>query len=228
MASYQVPQFLDSGDKIFLNMNIRQFAYALVGFFACLIFYNIVQSIVPGIGVYGLIPCLPIAGLFAYLAIGKFNGRDTEVYVLKAIVFFSKPRKLVYSRQPDYTDINNKLSEWTVDKVMARMNQETEKQRSIEDNDYNTFEQADYDSKIGQIRKLAGKVDKPYNTTLTSALQKEKELRQKEKLIQEIENRKKAATAETFKFEAPKLPTITFGGRKNDQPTKPDERFKED
>lgn len=123
MASYQVPQFLDSGDKIFLSMNVRQFAYALMGFFVSLGIYSLFNQITPALGPYNLFWASPTMLLALYLAIGKYNGRDTEVYVFKSIIYFTKPRTMQYQKQPDYSDIEDKLKEFTPAKIEARWSQ---------------------------------------------------------------------------------------------------------
>jgi PrgI family protein len=124
MSAYQIPQFLDSGDKIFMGMNIRQFGYFMAGIIGTIILFNPLYS---AIGYFAFLPCLPI-GLFAlYLSIGKYNGRDSEIYILKSIIFFTKPRMMMYSRQPLMDDINNKMALLTTDikekELLARVAQ---------------------------------------------------------------------------------------------------------
>jgi PrgI family protein len=209
MAVYQVPQFLDSGEKIFGSMNIRQLAYALLGFFVCIAIYSIFS---PALGLYGIIPCFPFIFVFAYLAIGKYNGRDTEVYVLKMIIFFTKPRMMKYTRQPDYTDIDARMNEWTVDKVMARWSQ----QNAITDKDgdgIDDFTGADYRSKIERIRSLTKVVDHSTKTVLDTVVERE---RDREQMLEKIriaeESQKALATKSAGGFIS--IPTISLGGRK--------------
>ena len=95
MPSYQIPQFLDSGDKIFMGMNVRQFAYALVGFFISVVIFNV---FFPAVGNYSFVLVAPVALLSAYIALGKYNGRDSVIYIFKGIIFWTKPRKMKYAR----------------------------------------------------------------------------------------------------------------------------------
>jgi len=158
MASYQIPQFLDSGEKIFLMMNVRQFAYALFGFFATLIIYLVIQNAVPGISWYAIIPAIPIICLSLYLSMGRYNGRDSEIYVLKLFIYLFKPRIMKYQRQPDYTLVNAKLAELTPDKVLARWNRESNQQTHQTTDQVLIFEAADAASKAKQIRLLGRNV----------------------------------------------------------------------
>lgn len=159
MASYQIPQFLDSGEKIFLMMNVRQFAYALAGFFGSLLIYIVIQNTVPGISWYAIIPAIPLILLSIYLSMGKFNGRDSEIYVLKIILYFTKPREMKYQRQADYTVVNQKMSELTPDKVLARWNRESNQQTQNSTDQVLIFQGGSNASRTAQIRKLGKNVD---------------------------------------------------------------------
>lgn len=174
-------------------MNIRQFAYFLVGFFVCVLVYSVTQAIYPPIGVYAVVPAIPFGLFFAYLALGKFNGRDSEIYVLKAVIYFTKPRKMKYQRNPDYSEIDKKAAEWTFEKVAARWNIEVSKQKEIDSSEYNTFEQADYPTKVSQIRNLAKTVNEPTTTVMMTVKERERQLEQTQKKIREAENAARAA-----------------------------------
>jgi PrgI family protein len=181
MASYQVPQFLDSGEKILLNMNIRQFAYGLVGFLICTGIYYGINGFI-NIGFYALIPVLPLAIVFAYLALGKYNGRDSEVYILKAIIYFTKPRILKFKRMPDTSDLDEKLKEWTYEKVLSRWNKDLDNQNDY--NGTNTGLSADSEnSKISRIRNLSKQVDEPLRTAMITVRKSENDLQKTENLI---------------------------------------------
>ncbi len=158
MASYQIPQFLDSGEKIFLMMNVRQFAYALAGFFGSLIIYVVIQNTIPRIGWYAIIPAIPLILLTIYLSMGKFNGRDSEIYVLKIILYFTKPREMKYQRQADYTVVNQKMSELTPDKILARWNRENNQQTQNSTDQVLIFQGGNNASRTAQIRKLGKNV----------------------------------------------------------------------
>jgi len=172
MASYQIPQFLDSGDKIFGPMNIRQLAYMLGGFLLSVLIYSVVGSAVPGIGPYAAIPAAPTMLLAAFLALGRYNGRDSEVYVLKIIIYFTKPRLMKYRRQPEYRDIEAKSSEWTEAKILARWNAAVAETAAITEHGLN-FQLSDKAGKVAQIRAMSRQVDIPSSTVLAGVRERE-------------------------------------------------------
>jgi hypothetical protein len=166
MASYHIPQFLDSGDKIFGPLNVRQFGYALVGGLLSFIMFTIVQSVLPGIGGYALVPIFPFIGLFGYLAFGKYNGRDSEIYVLKLIIYFLKPRFMVYSRIVDTADLDEHLSKLTFDNISkewaARIAQTS--------TDETSFENRTAKMKAEKIRELGINIDIGQRNALQSVI----------------------------------------------------------
>jgi PrgI family protein len=166
MASYHIPQFLDSGDKIFGPLNVRQFGYALAGGLLSFITFTIIQSLVPGLGVYALVPVLPIVALFGYLAFGKYNGRDSEIYILKIIIYFLKPRFMVYARVVDTSDLDEQLSKLTFDNISkewaARIAQTTV--------DENAFENHSARMKADKIRELGINIDIGQRNALQSVI----------------------------------------------------------
>jgi hypothetical protein len=166
MASYHIPQFLDSGDKIFGPLNVRQFGYALAGGLFSFITFTIVQSIIPGLGIYAMVPAIPIVGLFGYLAFGKYNGRDSEIYILKIIIFFLKPRFMVYSRVVDTADLDEQLSKLNPENIgkewAARIAQTTV--------DENAFENHSARMKADKIRELGINIDIGQRNALQSVI----------------------------------------------------------
>ena len=126
MSAYQIPQFLDSGDKIFMGMNIRQFGFFMVGVIGVAVSFGPLYA---AIGFFAVLPTLPIGLFFLYLSLGKYNGRDSEIYILKAIIFYTKPRMMMYSRQPLMDDIYAKMALLTVEnkekEMLARVAQNT-------------------------------------------------------------------------------------------------------
>ena len=193
MPSYQIPQFLDSGEKIFLNLNIRQFAYALAGGgIGVALFYGIGQQFLPQLGWFNLVFCLPSIP-FIYLAIGKYNGRDSEVYVFKSIIYFLKPRLMKFSKQPDNSDLDKRMSEWTYDKVLNRWRGIETDQKALDSNAYRAFEDSSASERIRTIQTLAKKVNDPSVSIATTISHKEGIANEKRELAQKIEkvNREK-------------------------------------
>jgi hypothetical protein len=192
MPSYQIPQFLDSGEKIFLSLNIRQFAYLLAGFGLGVLLYSIFSGIFPSLGAFNLIfcfPCLP----FAYLAFGKFNGRDSEVYVFKSFLYYTKPRLMKFHKQIDYSDLDSKMSEWTFDKVLTRWRGIDSQKLENQNSETGSFEYADASSKIMQIRNLAKAVNEPSTNVAVTLSQKTALVEQKKQLAEQIEQAQRQA-----------------------------------
>jgi PrgI family protein len=166
MASYNIPQFLDSGDKILGPLNIRQFGYALVGSLLSFVTYTIIQALAPGLGVYALVPVLPLVAVFGYLSVGKYNGRDSEVYVLKLIIYSLKPREMVYSRVADNSDLDEHLSKITYDNISKEWNSRIAQ---------NTNEEAQFENhttrvKAEKIRELGLSIDSGQRNALQSVI----------------------------------------------------------
>jgi len=184
MASYQIPQFLDSGDKILGPLNLRQFAYALSGFLFSALIFTSFQSIDPRIGVYALLPCLPVVVIFGYLALGKYNGRDAEVYVLKFILFMAKPRKMFYVRVPYTTDLDEKLAALSANQILKEWTLRVNKIKELEGNQLKTFNNLDALGRAQKIRSLGIQLDMGFYNTITSIKQQEIKLENNRNLLQ--------------------------------------------
>lgn len=164
MPVYQVPQFLDSGDKILGPLNVRQFAYALGGFFLSFVVFTIINSLAP-LGVFSLLLVSPIAGLAAYLALGKYNGRDSEVYVLKYFLFIKKPRNLIFKRQPNIEDLKIRERSLSTEGIITEWN----KRLATSQGSDKTFRQVSAEDKIRQIKELGQNIDKTSITSIKAA-----------------------------------------------------------
>lgn len=166
MASYHIPQFLDSGDKILGPLNIRQFGYALAGGMLSFVLFTIFQSLLPGIGTYAIIPVIPVIAVFGYLALGKYNGRDSEIYVLKIIIYALKPRLMVYTRVADNYDLDEHLAKLTYDNISkewaARIAQNA--------NQDNNFDTNSTKAKAARIRELGLTIDIGQRNALQSVI----------------------------------------------------------
>jgi PrgI family protein len=171
MASYQIPQFLDSGEKILGPMNLRQFGYALGGFMLCAAIFTFLNTLIPGIGLYALFFIVPVALLAVYLALGKYNGRDSEVYVYKLLLFMLKPKNMVYQRQPYVDDLNKKMAEWSVDNISKRWARGFAKDKDLQKNEQNQYGKKGIKNKAQIIQFLGDNID----TSTTNALSKVKE-----------------------------------------------------
>ena len=186
MASYSVPQFLDSGESIVFGLNMRQLGYAFGGFLISSVIFSVAT---PVIGPFGSIfPIAPVAALALYLAFGRYNGRPSEVYVLKMILFNTKPRALVYCRVPETQDLSKQLTELTQDKILNRWKTALSQKIDVVDQQENDLLSA----QARRIRQIANIID----TTSTNSLSKVKEgqmiIEQKEQVLKSLLAQKQA------------------------------------
>lgn len=166
MATYQIPQFLESGDKILGPLNVRQFGYALGGFFVSILIFTLTQSAFPTIGFYAILPAIPVLGLTAYIALGKYNGRDSEIYILKFILFNVKPRTMIYQRYPNNSDLDEKLATLTTDKITKEWASRVVQIKQLEKNELMGFDQMNAEERADKIRAMGTKLDMGFYNTL--------------------------------------------------------------
>lgn len=109
MPTYQVPQFLDSGDKIIGPLNLRQLVYAIVGGGLLFGAYNFLITV--GVNnIFALVMVAFPAFFLALLVVGKYNGRDIELYVLVMFDFIRKPKVMLYKKKPDLHELEERES----------------------------------------------------------------------------------------------------------------------
>lgn len=197
MASYQMPQFLDSGDKILGPLNLRQFGYALGGFMFAMIVYYVTSGIFPRLGVLAWGPSIPVVALAAYLALGKFNGRDTDIYAYKYLLYVLKPKFMTYQRFPFVDDLNEKLAEYTVEKINKRWMANVTSKQNISQNDYLAFTASDSELKADTIRRIGSSLDENYTNSTGDFYRQQLIIDQKEALIESYKHPKKPQTPST-------------------------------
>lgn len=90
---FQVPQFIESEDKIIGPLTLRQFFYISGGIGLCFLLYFTVQ-----VWLFAVFSVL-IMGLTVSLALVKVNGRNLTKVVLDAFHFYWNPQ--VYVWQPE-------------------------------------------------------------------------------------------------------------------------------
>lgn len=187
MASYQVPQFLDSGDKILGPLNLRQFGYALGGFLFSVVIYTVSSRFFPALGAYNYVPAAPVAIISAYLALGKYNGRDSDIYLYKLVLHFLKPKILRYKRMTYYNDINEKANKWTESAIANRWKNQiinkNEKLTYIE-----SFRKSSELEKAKKLKEIGQLTDINVVNTLTEIERKNLE---KQKIISELNRTRK-------------------------------------
>jgi len=186
MGMYQVPQFLDSGDKIVFGMTVWQLLYAMVGFFLSIGLFSLVNNALPWLGIWSFIPIIPIAGLALFLALGKFNGRDSDIYVLKFILMMAKPRKMMYQRQPETFDLDEKMAQLTPQ--IIEKDWESRLQSSLQDQQdpLLDFKRVQSDRKAEIIRKMGTTLDDTLYNTLQSVSRKQLEVEAKQDFLQKV------------------------------------------
>ncbi|MEI6729232.1 MAG: PrgI family protein [bacterium] len=218
MASYQVPQFLDSGDKIIGPLNLRQFGYALFGFLVCMVVFTITSNIAPQLGIYAFLPASPIAILAAYMALGKYNGRDSDVYLLKLILYTLKPRLMAYRRLAYVDDLNEKATQFTYQKIETRWKEEAAKKLPGAGNELREFYSEEAKAKADRIRRLGTLVDINVTNTLAQVEQKELEIKSKEALLQNLVHSKKPGKNPWTPIPVPEIPSASVNPKEVFQP----------
>ncbi len=188
MASYQIPQFLDSGDKIFGPLNLRQFGYALGGAFFGYLIFLAVQSLVPGAGFFAILPAAPVLGLAAYLALGKYNGRDSEIYVLQMVIYNLKPRLMKYSRQADVSDLDSKLAQLSPGNIEKKWQKQLLEESNARNNKIKKFRDRNSEQKAAQIRDISFSVDTSIRNTLANVKRKQIQIEQHQHAMNVMHN----------------------------------------
>ncbi len=192
MPVYQVPQFLDSGDKILGPLNVRQFVYLMVGVFLNAGLFQLIQGIFPGIDIVGFVFLIPTVALFGYLAFGQYNGLDSEVYVLKVILYILKPRVMTYRRMPYFSDLQKQLSEANFTKINEKMLQRVALKKKMENDQYYQFSNADPETKAKRIRELGVFIDRGYGNILNQLGRNELAMQERQKFAEKRNMDKKA------------------------------------
>jgi len=115
MATFQVPQFIETKAKIVGPLSLMQFFYVGAAGAFCFIFFNIFEFFLAAIlsavvGTLGLV-----------LAFAKINGQDMATIILAAINYFWQPKTYTWQRTiPSQTfEI---AEEGTIDIINARKN----------------------------------------------------------------------------------------------------------
>jgi hypothetical protein len=188
MAMYQIPQFLDSGDKVFFSLNFIQLIYLLVGFFSSIGIFYFIQFLFPALGIYSIIPAIPFFIVFLYLAIGRFNGRDTYLYVGKFIRLFTTSPHLVYTHQADLTDLYEKFGSLDIETKLKEFDAryETIKIQKEKEMSIGTVER-----KTQYIKELGSNLDANYINTSAYIAEKDAKLKSRQDLLDDLINKNK-------------------------------------
>ncbi len=117
MQQYNIPQFIDSEDKIIGPLTIRQFSYLAIG----VVVSGFLWYFKPNIPVF-LITAIPVmlaAFTFAFI---KINGQNFEILLSNVIIYILKPTLFLWSRDVDPTQSVIKVS---IQKKKATFRRET-------------------------------------------------------------------------------------------------------
>jgi PrgI family protein len=187
MPSYQIPQFLDSGDKIFMGMNVRQFAYALLGFFICVLIFNL---FFPAIGNYSFIIVAPVALLTAYISLGKYNGRDSEIYIFKSIIYVTKTRRMKYARDVDFSEMNFQLSQLRYEVKNKELENRLVSDKQILNDPLTEFKKTNSIGKTRTIKDLGRSLDNQFFNNAKEVVSKELKIQQHRELLDQLNKNK--------------------------------------
>lgn len=186
MAAYQVPQFLDSGDKILGPLNLRQFFYVLVTFLICVVIFTVTSSILPTLGTYAVVPAIPFALFGLYLAMGKYNSRDSEIYIVKWFTSLFKEKKMIYVRQPYLDDLNKKAVEWSAPQIETRWSKSIAELTEDEEDVYSSFRKDQAEKKAIMIKELGGYIDSGLYNALSEVKKRELQINTKQEAVKQM------------------------------------------
>lgn len=92
MAQFQVPQFIETEDKIIGPLTLKQFAYVgIAGLLAFALFFFLKTII----WLFIVIIMGTVASIFAFI---KYNGRPLSVVLISAISYLWKPRFFIWKK----------------------------------------------------------------------------------------------------------------------------------
>ena len=94
---FQVPQFIETEDKIIGPLTLRQFAYVLAAAIPSVALYFIIQT-----WLWAIISIF-LGGAASGLAFGKINGRSLINIIVSAFGFYWSPQTYVW--QPEHPEI---------------------------------------------------------------------------------------------------------------------------
>lgn len=116
---FQVPQFIDTEDKIVGPLSIRQFIYIVVAAGISIILYFTVQAWL------WMILSLPLLAFGAAMAFIKINGRPFSKFLFAGLSYYWKPQTYVWQpdqpKLPKTPEAAGKSVGFSVEKLFAGM-----------------------------------------------------------------------------------------------------------
>lgn len=90
---FQVPQFIETEDKIIGPMTLKQFGFVAVGGIACFILFSVLTFR------FAITLSIPIAALALVLAFGKVKGVPAPKYLMSLLNFSLKPQLYLWKKK---------------------------------------------------------------------------------------------------------------------------------
>ncbi|MDP1706648.1 MAG: PrgI family protein [bacterium] len=115
MATFQVPQFIETKAKIVGPLNLMQFFYVGVAAAFCFVFFNLFEFFFAAV----LSAIVGVIGLA--LAFAKVNGQDLPQIILAALNYFWQPKIYTWQRMAP-TQTFEIPEESTIEIINARKN----------------------------------------------------------------------------------------------------------
>ena len=111
MKQYNIPQFVDSEDKIVGQITLRQFAVLAIG----VVIGGFLWYFKPNIPVFiiTIIPVVVASIIFAFI---KINGQNFDIFLTNVIIYILKPTLFLWSRD---IDPNQSVIKTTIQKKKA-------------------------------------------------------------------------------------------------------------
>ncbi len=90
---FQVPQFIETEDKIIGPMTLKQFGFVAAGGVVCFILFSAFTF------KFALMLSIPIAALALILAFGKIKGVPALKYLISFVGFSMKPQLYLWKKK---------------------------------------------------------------------------------------------------------------------------------
>lgn len=102
---YQVPQFIETEDKIIGPLTLKQFLIACGGVFTIIILYFVFTTFL------WLLVSAVIGTVTAIFAFVRYNGRPITSFIGSALMYFFRPRMFVWKRKEELAALRAKEAE---------------------------------------------------------------------------------------------------------------------
>ena len=188
MAMYQIPQFLDSGDKVFFAFNFIQLIFFVTGFMLSMGIFYLISGLFPAVGIYAVIPTVPIFFSFLYVAAGKFNGRDTYLYAVKFLQTLVTNPKKTYKHVADLSDLQSKFGSLDLTTKLKEFEENYQKKLILSSKGYLDN---DVNNKAKFIKQLGNNLDANYINTSAYIAEKDAVLKKRQALLENLKKQNK-------------------------------------